>query len=566
MKLSNVSSTSYHTPPRKQPSRNEQKFYPSPLSDDIHRRYSFSDAGSLSPQTPSPYKTDDRRRHRPHICHSPHSSPPITLFLYRQTSGDLAATEDRGKSFSLPPEMRKDDVGWIDRFREFFLGETPRKASKLTKTQSEPPKNNESVLGNESKPLFTKRGRSMTDLGQSEHQSSQLPPSGKSHYRLRREEEKKSLNQERQTSHSPSRSPFSVRTRSHSDRIPREKTSSPSPVEVVPASPTPAPGSPGSSEQDSPSKNSDNCTPVRTRVPFFPPESLTPPRSPSSRTNKMSSNTSTLLTPQPPKREAPKPPLTATPLREMMASLAPTAIVQKIKESDLRMSPSEATDLLKYLIVNYGDLNSEYLLPEKESSKTFEQIEQEEKSLLQTLSMLITKCDADVNSLDRDGNSLLSFIVQYNFTPDSSAVSEVHLQRKQAGINKLVSSLVFHGIELFIKNPINGKIEKLHEAFLALTQADKLQLIDQFLQAEVENDETGISNNTKAALTSSQLLNYCIVLILIGRVKYPTQLLSSHVIELSESHASAILKSCQFDNMEDPVEAFELLDRCGAQL
>lgn len=254
-----------------------------------------------------------------------------------------------------------------------------------------------------------------------------------------------------------------------------------------------------------------------------------------------------------------------------MASLPPSAMVQKLRDSDLRVSSSEATDLLKYLLVNYGDLNSEFLLPEHDLTKPIVQIEREEKSLLQTLSILIQRCEADVNSLDRDGNSLLTFVIQYNsmFSPSEESTNEDRTRYYQRGIHQLISSLVFHGIQLFVSDS-NGSTEftNLHEAFLQLTHEEKIELIEKFIEVEVScgYDEGQEGDGEGNELSRNQLLNYCVVLILIGRVKYASQLMATHSILLTSSQASVLLKSCQFDLMENPVEAFELLDQFGAQL
>jgi hypothetical protein len=639
--------SSYCTPPRHSSRALRESKYPptevSPhlLRNDLYqRRHSFSDAESLSPQTPSPYKTSDRMKHRPHIYHSPaNNSPPVPLFLYRQTSGDLASTEVRGKTFLLPPEMHKDDLNWIDRFREFFLGTeatastTFREPLNLTKTQSEPIPTPRDVVSSESKPLQMKRHRSASErnpqMNQSQAGAGSGVPGGSSttngvmvsQYRMRREEQKKlnGLGTQVSTSNSPSRSPFSTRARSQSERILRDKfTESPEiPIEKSSLIPNPivtlpVTGSPDSSS-DSPGKNSDNCTPLRTKVPFFssdespPPSStsvnlsLSPSRSPAKNSlAKVSSNTSTMITPQPskPKRSAPKPPLSATPLRDMMASISPSAMVQKLRESDLRISSSEATDLLKYLLVNYGDLNSESLLSDS-STKPLVQIEREEKSLLQTLSILIQRCEADVNSLDRDGNSLLTFIIEYNSLSSplssGSSLDKEKMSHYQRGIHQLISSLVFHGIQLFVADTsaaaagggagtgagagaAEADVSNLHEAFLQLSYDEKVELIEQFIEAEVstevnvdqeEESEDGMSGGLLRegrGLNRNQLFNYCVVLILLGRIRYASQLMESHHILLTSSQASVLLKSCQFDLMENPVEAFELLDKFGAQL
>jgi hypothetical protein len=270
-----------------------------------------------------------------------------------------------------------------------------------------------------------------------------------------------------------------------------------------------------------------------------------------------------------------------------MASLSPSAMVQKLRESDLRVSSSEATDLLKYLLVNYGDLNSEFLLPEHDLlTKPLVQIEREEKSLLQTLSILIQRCGANVNSLDRDGNSLLTFIIQYNsLSPSSSQepLDEDKMRLYQRGIHQLISSLVFHGIQLFISpspphtvssssSSDGSVVTNLHEAFLQLSHEEKIELIEKFIEVEVsseDQEEEGgdqVEGVGEGGLNPNQLFNYCVVLILIGRIKYASQLMTTHSILLTSSQASVLLKSCQFDLMENPVEAFELLDKFGAQL
>jgi hypothetical protein len=233
------------------------------------------------------------------------------------------------------------------------------------------------------------------------------------------------------------------------------------------------------------------------------------------------------------------------------------------------MTSDEATDLLKYLLVNYGDLNNEYLLPEQEMIRSTEQIEQEEKYLLQTLSILITQCHADVNSLDRDGNSLLTFVLHYSSTstpsPDLSSSGNMLMQQK--GINKLISCLIFHGINLFVPQQMTLT---LHDAFLHLTEEDKFDLIEQFLQAEVDQDVGEREILKKKRMTPQQVLNYCVVLILIGRIRYASQLLESlselEQVQLTSSQASAILKNCNFEKIENPVDVFELLDQYGAQL
>jgi hypothetical protein len=587
-----ISSSPCQTP---SPVPNPSKFYQSPLTDEMdQRRFSFSDVESMSPQTPSPYKASERR-HRPHIYHNNNftNSPPVPLFLYRQTSGDLASTEDRGKSFLPPPDMRKDDIHWIDKIRAFFSGSSSTSIALPSSPSVPRHMNTNQRVFEEPRSVPMKKSRSLsehnvTPPGRSQFDKTNSSKGGISQYRQRREEEKKvngkQLSHPR-TSNTSSRSPFDTRMRSQSERVPRtpEKVSVrdispslsasskfiPSPVDI------PTPGSPGSSQDLSPGRNSDNCTPVNTRVPFFPadspaslqstPSQSSPPRPLSVGKKspfKQSSNTSTLMTPQqPPRRSAPKPPLTATPLRDMMASLSPSVIINKLKDSDLHMTSAEATDLLKYLLVNYGDLNNEYLLPEHEMTKSLDQIEQEERCLLQTLSILINQCHADVNSLDRDGNSLLTFIVQYNSSSPSPDLTHDGPSNQQRGINKLVSCLVFHGINLFVES--NQQSSTIHEAFLDLTADDQIDLIEQFIQAEVDE---GVES--EKIMTPQQILNYCVVLILIGRIRYASQLLesSSDKVKLTSSQASAILKNCKFENMENPVDAFELLDRYGAQL
>jgi len=552
-------SSSYYTPSKHEKS---VKGSPGSLEREKERRHSFSDAESSPSKSSSPYSYGPGPGE---------VSPEVPLFLYRRTAGDLASTEQRGRSFSFPPPMEKSDDSWIGRLKSFFTGPmTPNKApeSPMSHTRRSPvfPSGGPTAERpqNKSRPVTSERS-----IG-----------SSKSSYRQRREEEKRRrrtameaiITADSSGASSPAPSPDDrespavtpskywtleqleatvihtqplreVKGEAEEEDIDREVDGwvhTASPVRLHKDDST---SSIATSTRDSPH------TPLATRVPFAtldgsPP--VSPPRS-SSRSPARSSPPAPSIS----KSHQKPSPLTASRIRDMMAALPSNEVASQIVSSNLDTTPEEATNLLRYLVVNYCDIDNGSMSPERK--------DREEQAMLTIASLLVRRGHANVNALDREGHCLLTFIFN-----SSSSYSP--------GLRKLVSCLVFHGINIFdVSGDGNGEefILGLHDAFLQLSAEDKERLSVDFGKGCADINSYIMKNSSSEpneALCDAQYLNYFAVLIGIGRPVLAAYLLEIQKVFISPLQASALMKGCKFDTMENPVETFELLDKYGGQM
>jgi hypothetical protein len=219
----------------------------------------------------------------------------------------------------------------------------------------------------------------------------------------------------------------------------------------------------------------------------------------------------------------------------MMSVLSPVVVADNINNASLQMSIDEATDLLKYSIVNYCEIEANCAKSPLERSE-------DQSSMLVSMTALVEESNAEVNSLDREGNSLLTFITQCcEFDSISSG---------SPGINRLISCLLFHGIQMFLEES-SGLV--MHPAVISLSVLEREKLVSMFEEGSLRRK-------------ASQLVNYCVTLISMGRVEKAAVLIESGQVVLSSHQCSAIMRCCKFDSMERPVETFELLDKYGGQL
>ena len=320
----------------------------------------------------------------------------------------------------------------------------------------------------------------------------------------------------------------------------------------------------------------DMCTPLSTRVPTFfrtPPEaaatsrlslspaplatnsSITPVRA----ARATSSGTSTTLflsncpgggEPATPIGDVTSPPpLGATPLRDLMGTMDSCAVAERVQQSTLSMSPSEATDLLKYALVNFCDLGSD-INPEERDRL--------ENGIILTVNSLVERCAADVNAVDRDGNSLLSFILMHSHT---SSVGDTNTSTTR-GICALIRHLVYHGINIFTSSE---RMEVIHEGFLRL-QADDLLWLSEMFRARCGITIDGDMDADKRKLSDKQYWNFLAVLVVTGQVDAAAFLLDLETVTMLPKQASALMKACKFETMDNPVETYEFLELHGGQL
>lgn len=267
--------------------------------------------------------------------------------------------------------------------------------------------------------------------------------------------------------------------------------------------------------------------------------------------------------------------VTATPLRDLMADNTRSQrenvikVMERMRASDILLTASEATELLKYAVVNLMDMRQDYDDDEEEGGDSDD--EQYESAMLSIIDILVTKCGADYDTLDRDGNNLLTFL-QESVTPDT----DMHMS------SRLVSTLVGHGINILVvqeeedkggreKEERDGEKERkreesacsndsqamvlaFHPLFVSLSQAERLQLVTQF------------SSVSSVLLSTSQKFTYFSLLVVIGRACVASLVLGGVRGMLTKEVASALLRICRFDAdcMEEPLETFELLDKLGA--
>lgn len=251
------------------------------------------------------------------------------------------------------------------------------------------------------------------------------------------------------------------------------------------------------------------------------------------------------------------PQLTATPLRDLMADntrsqrRSVVEVMERMRAADICLEPREATELLKYAVVNLMDMREDGIEGGEGDAGEQEAAREEaeyENAMLSIIDILATECGADLDTLDRDGNNLLTFL-QESVTPD------MHMS------TRLVPTLLRHGMSILVKHRRGGKESAMdiHPLFASLPMEQQKQLAAQFASAA-----------SLAQLSPSQQFTYFSLLVVLGRAVLASSLLdkeSSVRGTLTHDVASALLKVCSFDSdsMEDPIETFELLDLHGAK-
>jgi hypothetical protein len=249
------------------------------------------------------------------------------------------------------------------------------------------------------------------------------------------------------------------------------------------------------------------------------------------------------------------PPLTATPVREMMGSVASLQVAHALQTSKLTMTADEATDLLKYALVNYCDVDSSCSGGEDSGLSDSQRIQQEEAGIIETINMLVERGNADVNAVDRDGNSLLTFVMVYSQSEEENGAV-------RDGIRKLVRCLVFHGINIFVSLE---HMDCLHAALLLL-EKDDLEWLTEMFRVRCSITSNGTIDQKKPDLTDAQYWNFFAVLVLTGHAEAATFLLEVQKVFLSAAQASALMKGCRFESMESPIDTYELLEHHGGQV
>lgn len=353
------------------------------------------------------------------------------------------------------------------------------------------------------------------------------------------------------------------------------------------------------------SDGGDNCTPVANRVPFFftTPDVSTTHRHPMALSDHSTSGASTPTTPnlQESTRRSPEhfrtppsvmrgtsstattalflasnaaagvvmspavdrsefPTLAATPVREMMGSVAAVEVARVLQASKLTMTADEATDLLKYALVNYCDVDG--------GAWSSQRVEEEECGIIATIDMLVERAHANVNAVDRDGNSLLTFVMVYSQSEDHVDEEDSVGDRRgetggvRSGIRKLIRCLVFHGINIFVSL---DHMDCLHAALLFL-EKDDMEWLTEMFRLHCSITSAGTVDPKKIDLSDAQYWNFFAVLVLTGQVEAAAFLLEMQKVFLSPAQASALMKGCRFESMESPIDTYELLEHHGGQV
>ena len=260
--------------------------------------------------------------------------------------------------------------------------------------------------------------------------------------------------------------------------------------------------------------------------------------------------------------ESDLPRITVTPLRDLMSDNTfaqkknAVEVMKKIQSSEISLTAQDATELLKYAVVNLMDMR-QYVGSENnfEDMSLDDDIEYE-NAMISIIEVLVTKCGADIDTMDVDGNNLLTFL-QESVTADMSMSSRLVPTLLRLGVNILVIKDKAH------HDPSQkGVLLDIHPMLVSLSKSEMLELIDYFsLVSSVE-------------LTETQKFSYFALLIIVGRASMASLVLRERSIQkLMQTSgetqlASSLLKICNFDSgfMEDPLDTFELLDHCGAKL
>ena len=242
------------------------------------------------------------------------------------------------------------------------------------------------------------------------------------------------------------------------------------------------------------------------------------------------------------------PSLSATTLRDLLSTMDSCAVAERVQQSTLSMSPSEATDLLKYALVNFCVLGCDVDAEDRARL---------ENGIILTVNSLVERCSADVNAVDRDGNSLLTFILMHSHA--STGDTDMGVSK---GICALIRHLVYHGINIFTS--CEG-MEIVHEGFLRL-QSDDLQWLAEMFRAQCGITVDGEVDTDKKILTNGQYRNFLVVLVVTGQFDAAAFLLDLEVVTVLPVQASALMKACKFESMDNPVETYEFLEQYGGQL
>ena len=260
------------------------------------------------------------------------------------------------------------------------------------------------------------------------------------------------------------------------------------------------------------------------------------------------------------------PQLTVTPLRDLMADNTRTQrknvveVMERMRVSDIKLEAKEATELLKYAVVNLMDMREDGVEGESDDGTVVLQEEVEfENAMLSIIDILVVEFGADLDTLDRDGNNLLTFL-QQSVTPDMHMSSRLVPTLLRLGMNILTvkekredednEGTINHTDSVF-----QTVVLEIHPLFVSLTAAEKDQLIAHF------------SSVSSVDLNQSQKFTYFALLVVIGRASLASLVMTSVRDVLTHEVASALVKVCSFDSdsMEDPLETFELLDLHGAK-
>lgn len=260
------------------------------------------------------------------------------------------------------------------------------------------------------------------------------------------------------------------------------------------------------------------------------------------------------------------PQLTVTPLRDLMADNTRTQrknvveVMERMRVSDIKLEAKEATELLKYAVVNLMDMREDGVEGESDDGTVVLQEEVEfENAMLSIIDILVVEFGADLDTLDRDGNNLLTFLHQ-SVTPDMHMSSRLVPTLLRLGMNILTvkekredednEGTINHTDSVF-----QTVVLEIHPLFVSLTAAEKDQLIAHF------------SSVSSVDLNQSQKFTYFALLVVIGRASLASLVMTSVRDVLTHEVASALVKVCSFDSdsMEDPLETFELLDLHGAK-
>jgi hypothetical protein len=117
---------------------------------------------------------------------------------------------------------------------------------------------------------------------------------------------------------------------------------------------------------------------------------------------------------------------------------------------------------------------------------------------------------------------------------------------QHATIPAVIQCLIFHGVSILTQQ------DKLYDSVSILSPKHQTDLFEMY--------------KGSTHLNSPQYRNYFILSIIYGYGTLASYLLELGVVTINAEFATCLLKLCNFEKMLEPIETYEFLEKCGAQL